>query len=97
MTKSDASSYVAGRLGINKDDAKKVLESYVEYIQKTVSAGGQVQLRGFGRFYAQKRAAKVGRDINKNIAMPIPAVFVPKFKPAKSFALKVKAKEELDA
>ena len=96
MTKSDSASYVAERMGLNKEEARKVLECYIEYIKKTVASGNQVQLRGFGRFFPQKRAAKVGRNINKNIALNIPESIVPKFKPSKNFILKVQSNDQSD-
>jgi len=49
-----------------------------------------VYLRGFGTFVVKKRAEKVGRNISKNTTVVIPAHFIPAFKPAKTFADRVK-------
>ena len=49
-----------------------------------------VYLRGFGSFIVKKRATKVARNISKNTTITIPAHDIPAFKPAKSFAAKVK-------
>jgi DNA-binding protein HU-beta len=38
----------------------------------------------------KKRAQKTGRNISKNTTIIIPEHFIPSFKPAKSFAEKVK-------
>jgi DNA-binding protein HU-beta len=38
----------------------------------------------------KKRAAKIGRNIKKNIAVHIPEHFIPAFKPAKEFVADVK-------
>ncbi len=38
----------------------------------------------------KKRAAKIGRNIKKNVAVHIPEHFIPAFKPAKEFVAEVK-------
>ena len=47
-------------------------------------------MRGFGSFILKKRAAKIGRNIKKNIAVEIPEHHIPAFKPAKEFVQEVK-------
>jgi DNA-binding protein HU-beta len=47
-------------------------------------------VRGFGSFILKKRAAKIGRNIKKNIAVEIPEHHIPAFKPAKEFVQEVK-------
>ena len=42
----------------------------------------------------KKRAAKIGRNIKRNIAVEIPEHFIPAFKPAKEFMLEVKSKHQ---
>jgi DNA-binding protein HU-beta len=49
-----------------------------------------VYLRGFGSFIVKKRAEKKGRNITKNKTIVIPEHYIPAFKPAKTFAEKVK-------
>ncbi|MBR4850522.1 MAG: HU family DNA-binding protein, partial [Tidjanibacter sp.] len=49
-----------------------------------------VYLRGFGSFIIKERAQKVARNISKGTTITIPAHNIPAFKPAKSFACKVK-------
>ena len=52
--------------------------------------GDNVYLRGFGSFIVKKRAEKTARNISKNTTIIIPEHFIPAFKPAKTFASKVK-------
>ena len=56
----------------------------------SLASGENVYLRGFGSFIVKKRATKVARNISKNTTITIPAHDIPAFKPAKSFAAKVK-------
>ena len=69
--------------------------SYIELdpesIKDSLTANKNVYLRGFGSFIVKKRAEKVARNISKNTTITIPAHNIPAFKPAKSFAGKVKA------
>jgi DNA-binding protein HU-beta len=51
-----------------------------------------VYIRGFGSFVTKRRAAKIGRDIQKNTAVEIPAHYIPAFKPAQEFLDGVKNK-----
>jgi DNA-binding protein HU-beta len=59
-------------------------------VRKSLEGGKNVYLRGFGSFVVKKRAQKTGRNISKNTTIIIPAHYIPAFKPAKSFAEKVK-------
>ena len=43
-----------------------------------------------GSFILKKRAAKIGRNIKRNIALEIPEHYIPAFKPAKEFAADIK-------
>jgi hypothetical protein len=55
--------------------------------------GENIYIRGFGSFITKKRAAKIGRNIKKNIAVEIPEHYIPAFKPAKEFVQEVKNKK----
>ena len=59
-------------------------------VKDTLSQGENIYIRGFGSFITKKRAAKVGRNIKKNIAVDIPEHYIPAFKPAKEFVQEVK-------
>ena len=48
----------------------------------------------FGSFITKKRAAKIGRNIKKNVAVHIPEHYIPAFKPAKEFVAEVKKLKE---
>jgi hypothetical protein len=62
----------------------------MESIKGSLAQNNNVYLRGFGSFIVKKRAKKVARNISKNTTITIPAHNIPAFKPAKSFAAKVK-------
>lgn len=62
----------------------------MESIKTSLTEKNNVYLRGFGSFIVKKRAKKVARNISKNTTITIPEHNIPAFKPAKSFAAKVK-------
>ena len=66
------------------------VEAFMKSIRTSMTDGKNVYLRGFGTFVVKKRAEKVGRNISKNTTVVIPAHFIPAFKPAKTFADRVK-------
>lgn len=93
MRKADVVSSIADKTGIPKVDILVALETFFKEVKGSLIQGEPVFVRGFGSFILKKRAAKVGRNIKKGIAVDIPEHFIPAFKPAKEFMLAVKASE----
>jgi DNA-binding protein HU-beta len=92
MRKADLINNIADKTGIPKVDVLVTLETLFREVKETLSEGENIYIRGFGSFITKKRAAKIGRNIKKNIAVEIPEHFVPSFKPAKEFMTDVKSK-----
>lgn len=90
MTKADIVSEIAKNTGVEKVQVQAVVESFMENIKSSLAGNNNVYLRGFGSFIVKKRATKVARNISKNTTITIPEHNIPAFKPAKSFAAKVK-------
>ncbi|MBA3827819.1 MAG: integration host factor subunit beta [Taibaiella sp.] len=90
MRKADVVSSIAEKTGIPKVDILVALEAFFKEVKISLIEGEPVYVRGFGSFILKKRAAKVGRNIKKNIAVEIPEHFIPAFKPAKEFVQAVK-------
>ena len=90
MTKADIVSEIAKKTGVEKVQIQTIVETFMEEVKASLSNGENVYLRGFGSFIVKKRAQKVARNISKNTTITIPAHNIPAFKPAKSFASKIK-------
>ncbi len=90
MTKADIVNDIAKKTGVEKVVVQQIVESFMESVKGSLVKKQPVYLRGFGSFIIKKRAKKVARNITKNTSITIPAHNVPAFKPAKSFAVKVK-------
>jgi DNA-binding protein HU-beta len=96
MRKSDVVSSIAEKTGIPKVDILVALETFFKEVKISLVEGEPVYVRGFGSFMLKKRAAKIGRNIKKNVAVDIPEHFIPSFKPSKEFIQAVKdSKHEL--
>lgn len=90
MTKADIVSEIAKSTGVEKVQVQAIVEAFMESIKTSLTNNNNVYLRGFGSFIVKKRATKVARNISKNTTITIPEHNIPAFKPAKSFAAKMK-------
>ena len=90
MTKADIVSEIAKSTGVEKVQVQAIVEAFMESIKTSLTQKNNVYLRGFGSFIVKKRAKKVARNISKNTTITIPEHNIPAFRPAKSFAAKVK-------
>lgn len=90
MTKADIVSEIAKSTGVEKVQVQAIVEAFMDRIKTSLTNKNNVYLRGFGSFIVKKRAKKVARNISKNTTITIPEHNIPAFKPAKSFAAKVK-------
>jgi DNA-binding protein HU-beta len=99
MTKADIINDIAEKTGIEKVAVQASVEAFMKSVRNSMVSGENVYLRGFGSFIVKKRAEKTGRNISKNTTIIIPAHYIPAFKPAKTFAEKVKknVKKEVTA
>lgn len=91
MRKSDLINQIAEKTGIPKVDVLVTLETMFKEIKESLTKGENIYIRGFGSFITKKRAAKIGRNIKRNVAVAIPEHFIPAFKPSKEFVAEVKA------
>lgn len=94
MRKADLINQISEKTGIPKVDVLVVLETMFKEVKGTLVKGENIYIRGFGSFITKKRAAKIGRNIKKNVAVNIPEHFIPAFKPAKEFMHDVKQSEK---
>lgn len=90
MRKADLVNNISEKTGIPKVDVLVTVETLIQEIKENIAKGQNIYIRGFGSFITKKRAAKIGRNIKKNIAINIPEHYIPAFKPAKEFAADVK-------
>ena len=90
MRKSDLINNISDKTGIPKVDVLVTVETLIKEIKENITKGENIYIRGFGSFITKKRAAKIGRNIKKNVAVQIPEHYIPAFKPSKEFVNEVK-------
>ena len=73
LTKAELAELLFDRLGLNKREAKDMVEAYFELIHDTLVKGGDVKLSGFGNFSIRRKAPRPGRNPRTGEPIPIKA------------------------
>lgn len=84
MKKADLADMVQGYLEGTKTQAEKVVDMVFEAIADAMAKGQEVDIARFGKFMAQKRAARTARNPRTGEPVKVPAMMTPKFKASKS-------------
>lgn len=90
MNKQDIANAVHAKLGGTKVQAEEVVDTIIDSIVSTLKKGGEVSIAGLGIFSTKKRAARQARNPRTGEAISVPAMNVPKFRPAKALKDAVK-------
>ncbi|MDP3955620.1 MAG: HU family DNA-binding protein [bacterium] len=77
-------------LGGTKAQAEEVVETVLNSIIETMKKGDEVSIAGLGIFSVKDRAARTARNPRTGEAIQVPAMKVPKFRPAKALKDAVK-------
>jgi len=83
MLKKEIAEFVSRELGITVGEAKAIVQKVLDTILKTVAAEGRVELRDFGVFEVQRRAAYRARNPRTGERVDVPAKHVATFKPGR--------------
>ena len=79
MTRTEVIEALSQRMNCDKREAKQFLEVLTELIESAIRQGGEVPLKGLGKFKVQNRKARVGRNPLTGAEIQIPAKTVVKF------------------
>jgi len=91
LTKADMAEHLFVQLGLNKREAKDIVESFFEHIRAALEKGEQVKLSGFGNFELREKRQRPGRNPKTGEEIPISARRVVTFRPAQKLRLRVEA------
>lgn len=84
MNKAELCEKIAAKLGSNKKEIERVLDTFEETVITELKNKGEVTLTGFGTFSAKDRSSRMGvNPQNPSERIQIPAVTIPKFKAGK--------------
>lgn len=89
LTKADLVERLLEELGLNKRDAKELVDQFFEEIKSELEAGKPVKLSGFGNFDLRDKKQRPGRNPKTGEEIPITARRVVTFKPGQKLKAKV--------
>ncbi len=91
LTKAEMAERLFDELGLNKREAKEMVEMFFENIRGSLEAGGQVKLSGFGNFDLREKKQRPGRNPKTGEEIPISARRVVTFRPGQKLKARVEA------
>ena len=89
LTKADMAERLFEELGINKREAKELVEIFFEEIRGALERGRQVKLSGFGHFDLRDKNQRPGRNPKTGEEIPITARRVVTFRPGQKLKARV--------
>ncbi|GGD77983.1 integration host factor subunit alpha [Lacimicrobium alkaliphilum] len=95
LTKADMAEHLFEKLGINKRDAKDLVESFFEEVREALETGEQVKLSGFGNFDLREKNERPGRNPKTGEDIPIKARRVVTFRPGQKLKSRVESSKPL--
>ena len=73
LTKADLADLLFEQVGLNKREAKDMVEAFFEEIRNSLESGLSVKLSGFGNFQLRDKPQRPGRNPKTGEEIPITA------------------------
>ena len=89
VTKAAMAERLFEELGLNKREAKEVIDMFFEEVRGVLEKGEQVKLSGFGNFDLRTKKERPGRNPKTGEEIPITARRVVTFKPGQKLRVRV--------
>lgn len=89
LTKAEMAERLFEELGLNKREAKELVEAFFEEIRAALARGEQVKLSGFGNFDLRDKNQRPGRNPKTGQEIPITARRVVTFRPGQKLKARV--------
>ncbi|MGF1548182.1 MAG: integration host factor subunit alpha [Thiotrichales bacterium] len=89
LTKADMAEKLFEELGLNKREAKELVELFFEEIRVALQDGSNVKLSGFGNFILRDKSQRPGRNPKTGEEIPITARRVVTFRPGQKLKTRV--------
>lgn len=89
LTKADMAEMLFDQVGLNKREAKDMVEAFFEEIRLALETGDTVKLSGFGNFELRKKSERPGRNPKTGEEIPITARRVVTFHASQKLKSKV--------
>jgi integration host factor subunit alpha len=91
LTKADMAERLFDEVGLNKREAKELVERFFEEIRGALESGTPVKISGFGNFDLRDKNQRPGRNPKTGEEIPITARRVVTFRPGQKLKTRVEA------
>ena len=91
LTKAEMAEKLFEDLGLNKREAKELVEMFFEEVRAALENGRQVKLSGFGNFDLREKNERPGRNPKTGEEIPISARRVVTFRSGQKLKARVEA------
>ncbi len=81
LTKAELAEHLYEEMGLNKREAKEIVEQFFEEIRVSLEHNQPVKLSGFGNFELRNKSQRPGRNPKTGEEIPIEARRVVTFRP----------------
>ena len=89
LTKAELADLLYEQVGLNKREAKDMVEAFFEEVRTALESGDSVKLSGFGNFELRKKSERPGRNPKTGEEIPITARRVVTFHASQKLKSKV--------
>lgn len=73
LTKAELAEMLFQHVGLNKREAKDIVDAFFEEIRESLADGNEVKLSGFGNFQVRNKPPRPGRNPKTGEVIPIAA------------------------
>ncbi len=91
LTKAAMVESLYEELGLNKREAKELVEMFFEEIKDSLEQGVNVKFSGFGNFMLRDKSERPGRNPNSGEEIPVSARRVVTFRPGQKLKQRVES------
>lgn len=85
LTKAQLADQLFEKIGLNKREAKDMVDAFFELITQQLVAGQEVKISGFGNFQVRKKSSRPGRNPRTGESIAIEARHVVTFHASQKF------------
>ncbi len=89
LTKAEMAERLFDEMGLNKREAKELVEQFFEEVRQSLENNEQVKLSGFGNFDLRDKRERPGRNPKTGEEIPIKARRVVTFRPGQKLKSRV--------
>jgi len=89
LTKAGMAESLFDELGVNKREARELVDSFFEDLRSALATGEQIKLSGFGNFDLRDKNERPGRNPKTGEEIPITARRVVTFRPGQKLKSRV--------